>query len=351
MNYQLILDYQIGLWGYSKQYVRRVLAPYKGKHVDVKITSLGGDLDHGLDIRQQFIDHGDVTVYLSGFVASAATIIAMGAKRIVMSKYAMFLVHKCSNFIDAWGNYNADQMQQLIEQLEANKKENDKIDVVLANMYAAKCGKKVSEILNILREGRWLTAEEALSYGFIDEISEMDGEKKLNFTPDTERKFNALGISTLGLSVVSDPAEQPRKNLIGKIVNSIFPAKDAEGEKVADENTSSTNKMNSEMKTRKFSAVDDLLKLDVGLTSDAEGYVSIKAEEMETIDNHIKTLSADVAKKDETIKANEKRIAELEEQVKNLKDGPGADTNDIEGEGAKADFNASDLFNEIKNAL
>ena len=40
-----------------------------------------------------------------------------------------------------------------------------------------------------------------------------------------------------------------------------------------------------------------------------------------------------------------------EEQVKNLMDGPGADTNDIEGEGAKADFNASDLFNEIKNAL
>ena len=139
MNYQLILDYNIGLWGYSKQYVRNVLASFKGKHVDVKISSLGGDMDHGLDIRQQFIDHGDVTVYLSGFVASAATIIAMGAKRIVMSKYAMFLVHKCSNFIDAWGNYNADEMQQLIDQLEANKKENDKIDVVLANMYASKC--------------------------------------------------------------------------------------------------------------------------------------------------------------------------------------------------------------------
>lgn len=142
MNYQLTIDAFIGPWAYSKQFVRNVLASHKGKHVDVKISSLGGNLDHGLDIRQQFIDHGDVTVYLSGFVASAATVIAMGAKRIVMSKYAMFLVHKCSNFIDAWGNYNSDQMQQLINELEENKKENDKIDVVLANMYASNAERK-----------------------------------------------------------------------------------------------------------------------------------------------------------------------------------------------------------------
>ena len=249
MNYQLILDYNIGLWGYSKQYVRNVLASFKGKHVDVKISSLGGDMDHGLDIRQQFIDHGDVTVYLSGFVASAATIIAMGAKRIVMSKYAMFLVHKCSNFIDAWGNYNADEMQQLIDQLEANKKENDKIDVVLANMYASKCGRKVSEILDILKEGRWLSADEALNYGFIDEISEMEGESKLNYTPDTERKFNALGISTKGLTIDPGQLEQPRKSLLGKIVDSIFPGKENKIETESDENNNSELKQNSEMKT------------------------------------------------------------------------------------------------------
>ena len=32
------------------------------------------------------------------------------------------------------------------------------------------CKKKVDEILPILKEGRWLTAQEALEYGFIDEI-------------------------------------------------------------------------------------------------------------------------------------------------------------------------------------
>ena len=105
------------------------------------------------------------------------------------------------------------------------------------------------------------------------------------------------------------------------------------------------------MKTQKFSAVDALLKLDVGLTSDTEGFVSIKADQMEAIDTHIASLTADVTKKAETIKAHENRIAELEEQVKNLKDGPGADTNDIEREGAKADFTSSDMFNSIKSII
>ena len=72
---------------------------------------------------------------------------------------------------------------------------------------------------------------------------------------------------------------------------------------------------------------------------------------METIDRHIASLSADVAKKDESIKANEEKIAELEAQVKNLKDGPGADTNEIEDEGVKTDFNSSDMFNSIKSVL
>ena len=86
MEYQLIIDDYIGGWGYNKHFVRRELAKYKGKHVDMRISSLGGELYHAFDIRQQLIDHGDVTVYLSGMVASSATIIAMGAKKVCMMR-------------------------------------------------------------------------------------------------------------------------------------------------------------------------------------------------------------------------------------------------------------------------
>ena len=294
MNYQLTLDAFIGPWAYSKQYVRNVLSGYADKHVDAKISSLGGNLDHGLDIRQQFIDHGDVTVYLSGFVASAATVIAMGAKKIVMSRYAMFLVHKCSNFIDAWGSYNADQMQQLIDELEANKKENDKIDVVLANMYAAKC----------------------------------------------KKKFNALGISTLGLENVITPVYDQR--LDGPVTVTF----------TCDASNSSIKIPH--MKTYKFSTVESLLKLDA-ITPDNDGYVSITADQFEAVNNRLESLEKDATNNAAAIAAKDDEIKKLTEQIENLKKAPGAETSDIVDSSSSKEeeqgCNAHDLFNLVKSVI
>ena len=195
MEYNLSIDSHIGPWGYSKNFIRNQMSGLKNKPVNVRVSSLGGSVDDALDIRQQFIDHGNVTCYLYGYVASAATILATGAKKTCMSQYAYYLIHKVSNWIDAWGNYNADQIQKLIDDLKSNKLENDKMDLVLANLYANKCKKKVDEILPILKEGRWLTAKEALEYGFVDEIIE-DGTK-LNFDDDMKTRFNMFHLPEL----------------------------------------------------------------------------------------------------------------------------------------------------------
>ena len=96
MDYNIIIDDYIGGWWSSvnKQSIRRQLSEHQGEHVDVKISSLGGSLDDGLDIRQQFLDHGDVTVYLHSFVASAATVIAMTLLPIIyeVSKELLFVM-------------------------------------------------------------------------------------------------------------------------------------------------------------------------------------------------------------------------------------------------------------------
>ena len=78
MKYQLYINAPIG-WPISAQYVRSVLADYQGKHVDVYVNSFGGSVVDALDIRQQFIDHGDVTCHIHGMTASAATLLATGA--------------------------------------------------------------------------------------------------------------------------------------------------------------------------------------------------------------------------------------------------------------------------------
>lgn len=195
MIYNIEIDDYIGRWGVSKQNISGQLGALKNKDVTVRINSLGGLLDHGLDIRQQFIDHGKVTAYLFGYVASAATVASLGAGKICISRYAFYLVHKVSNWVDAWGQMNADQIDALIEQLKQNKLENDKMDLVLAQMYANKCKKKVNDILDILKKGEWLTAQEALDYGFVDEIIE-DGEKQ-NFNSAMSDKFNSLGLPAI----------------------------------------------------------------------------------------------------------------------------------------------------------
>lgn len=307
MNYNLIIDDHIGQYGFSKQYVKNVLANYTNKHVDVKISSLGGDLNHGLDIRQQFLDHGDVTVYFSGFVASAATIIALGANRICMSKHAFMLVHKCSNFVDAWGSYNADQMQELIDQLTANKKENDKIDVVIAQLYADKCGKSINEILDILKREEWLTADEALEYGFIDEIVDAPDLQKQNFTNTLAAKFNRFGLPTEGLE------HKQVDSVLDKFISAIRSWQLKFSEPATQE---PTNQIFDVMNFQ-FTNVAALLDIEALATSE-DGKVDITADQMQAIENRIAELAQNLADRDNTIADRDNSISELTAQVDTL---------------------------------
>lgn len=330
MKYQLVIDSFIGPWAYSKQFVRNELKKFEGKHIDVLISSPGGSVDHGFAIMQLFIDHGDVTVYLSGMVASAATIIAMGAKRVVMTKASAFMVHQCSNYIDVWGSYNADQIQKLIDELTANKKDNEKFDLIIAGVYAEKCKKNVADILPVLKRGEWLTPQEALDFGFVDEIIEPGTtDPKLNLTNEYIDRLTNLGIPTNGLV-------PERFNFIDQAAPGI------------EDNSLTTT---SNMKTYKFATVETLLKLDA-IQVDKDGYVSVKAEDFEKINSRLAELEQSVKDKTDAEAAQAEELKKLKEQIKNLEAAPGDDTKEIEDqEGEKDDFTAHDLFNSIKSVL
>ena len=343
MNYNLIIDDHIGKYGFSKQYVKEVLAKYTDQHVDVKISSLGGDLNHGLDIRQQFLDHGDVTVYFSGFVASAATIIALGAKRICMSKHAFMLVHKCSNFIDAWGSYNADQMQELIDQLTQNKKENDKIDVVIAQLYAEKCGKSINEILDILKKEEWLTADEALEYGFVDEIVDTPDMQKTNFTAELAVKFNRIGLPTGGF----EPKQQ-ENSVLDKILSAIRSLQ----QKLAEPATQPSQPIFSVMDFN-FKNVAALLGIEALATTE-DGQVNITTDQMQAIENRIAELVQNLADRDNTIAERDSSIAELTAQIDALNKQPGDSTSEGVSSSETPDNsfnNSQSLFNSVKSIL
>lgn len=332
MTYNINIDDYIGRWGYSKQYIRNQLAGLKGKSVNVRISSLGGSVEHGLDIRQQFLDHGDVTAYLYGLVASSATIAALGAKKVCISKYCMFLVHKVSNWVDAWGQMNADQIQELIDDLKENKLQNDKFDLVLAQMYANKCNKQIDEILDTLKAGRWLTAQEALEYGFVDEIIEDAKEDKVNLASFTD-KLNVLGFPALPQM---DNKEDKESGWFQRIMEKL----DAFSPLLKSEN--STHLINLIMK-KDYQKVNAILNVE-GLEFDKDGKVTLTEAQVKALNEKVDALEKEASDK-------QAEVDDLTKQVDNLKKADGDDTKKNEGgEGEEVEDifkEANDLYNSL----
>lgn len=332
MTYNINIDDYIGRWGYSKQYIRNQLAGLKGKPVNVRISSLGGSVEHGLDIRQQFLDHGDVTAYLYGLVASSATIAALGAKKVCISKYCMFLVHKVSNWVDAWGQMNADQIQELIDDLKENKLQNDKFDLVLAQMYANKCNKQIDEILDTLKAGRWLTAQEALEYGFVDEIIEDAKEDKVNLASFTD-KLNVLGFPALPQM---DNKEDKESGWFQRIMEKL----DAFSPLLKSEN--STHLINLIMK-KDYQKVNAILNVE-GLEFDKDGKVTLTEAQVKALNEKVDALEKEASDK-------QTEVDNLTKQVDNLKKADGDDTKKNEGgEGEEVEDifkEANDLYNSL----
>lgn len=332
MIYNINIDDYIGRWGYSKQYIRNELAKLKGKPVNVRISSLGGSVEHGLDIRQQFVDHGEVTAYLYGLVASSATIAALGAKKVCISKYCMFLVHKVSNWVDAWGQMNADQIQELIDDLKENKLQNDKFDLVLAQLYANKCGKQIDDILDTLKAGRWLTAQEALDYGFVDEIIEDAKDDKINLASFSD-KLNVLGLPALPQIEQKENKEQSWFQRIMEKLDAFSPAA----------KTENNNHLINLIMKKDYQKVNVILNVE-GLEFDKDGKVTLTEDQVKVLNEKLDALEKEASDK-------QTKVEELTTQVENLKKADGDETKKTEGEenGEFEDIfkEANDLYNSL----
>ena len=170
MNYDITIDQQIGWGASSANYVLERLRELKGRPVRVYVSSYGGNVADAFRIQQAFREHGDVTCYLVSFVASAATLLTLGAKRIVLDPSCLYLAHKCSYYIDEYGQMNEDDLREAIERLSKNAEDLVTIDRVAANLYAARSGKTEEEMVAMMKEARWLSCDEVLRLGLADEV-------------------------------------------------------------------------------------------------------------------------------------------------------------------------------------
>lgn len=168
------IDTYIGSWGYGKQLLKMDLEGSEKDGTVIEISSLGGSVEHAIDMHNQIAQHGNVEVVFTGPSASAATFLAMGAKTVSMVDNAFFLAHKVWSTVDILGGYNEEDLDKLIQDLEKLKSENQKFDLVIARIYSKKSGKNINEVLNVMSRDTWLTADEALEFGFVDKVIPAD---------------------------------------------------------------------------------------------------------------------------------------------------------------------------------
>lgn len=205
-QYNLHLKGFVGGADFDRNYVDYVLDRCAGKPVAVLIDSLGGSVATALSIAAAFRNHGQVSAHFVGMNASAATIASLGAAHISIDRNAMYLVHKCSSAFFEWGSLNADQFRTLIADCEKVAADLDKLDVNIASMYAAKCKKKTQCLLDLMKVGGWLSAQDALEWGFVDEVTDLADEPAPVLTDAVASELTAAGIPIPNVQVQKSDA-------------------------------------------------------------------------------------------------------------------------------------------------
>ena len=297
-KYNLHLKGYVGGWDFDSDYVDFVLNKNSDKEVSVLIDSPGGQLNTALSISSAFRRHGNVHAHFVGMNASAATIASMGAKRITMDHSAMYLVHQCSQSFFEWGSLNATDMQHLIDSLEKQKTDLDKMDANVAEMYAKRCKKKSADLLALMKVGGWLSADEALAWGFVDELTEFDDETAPVLTEALAADFTAHGIPLPKMQTVNKSEDITAFRRFLQACASIFHTNNTD----TTENNNPEQKVTPTPMNKVFKNICALLACEFLASTDDK--VTLTTAQLDT-------LEADMT-------AKEKRISDLTAQVSTL---------------------------------
>ena len=137
-------------------------------NINIYINSNGGTVTTALAINNVLKRHkAKKTAYIDGIAASSATILTSACDIVKMPKNALFMVH--NPWTISVGDKN--DFNKTIDTL-------DKIKETILESYIAKTGKDKEILSKLMDDETWLNAEEALKYGFIDEILDEEIEKE-----------------------------------------------------------------------------------------------------------------------------------------------------------------------------
>lgn len=328
MDYNAKIEGYIGSW--TRYMIADTLNRYQNQTVHISINSYGGDVAPALGICSLIKEHGNVICdFVAGFSASAATICAMGAKKVRMSKYALLLIHKCSSEQFVWEQMNEDELGRLITELQKQQVNQQKIDNIIANLYCERSGAKHDDIVNAMKEAAWHTADECIKLGIIDEIISDDP------VPISDEVKNYIRYNSLPElpKCVDEWIHKP--SFLQKIIG-----------------LRKTNIINM---IKKWTYVNKALNIE-GFDVEDSAPVELSCDQMQAINDRMASDAKsieDITKERDDLK---KKIGDLDEEVKNLKDKvstleeePGGETHTVVEDSHTTEIDDEKLFQNLKD--
>jgi len=213
-------------WGYNLNQLRRELSATQGSEITVNISTYGGDVFEALAIGGVLESlQKNVTTIGYGLVASAGTVILLAGKKRKMAANSFFMIHNPT----AVTGGEASEMRKTADLL-------DKIQTQLVDIYVTaieKSGKLIDgdrdvtakKVQKWVENETWFAADEALQYGFIDEITEP--VEFITPTTATEIKNSIAAYKkvpaqiTNKISEMENPKENTNTNNNGGIIEAI----------------------------------------------------------------------------------------------------------------------------------
>ena len=163
----------------SYNVVQREISNAKGKELNLVISSGGGSVTEGMAIADLIANYPEETTATGiGLVASIATVVLLSADKVKMTENAFMMIHRPWSYTMG----NADELEATAELLD--KMEAKLLDIYTASVIKRKGSQENLEnkISEMMAAETWLTAQEALEFGFIDEIVKV-GEKNIDLLP------------------------------------------------------------------------------------------------------------------------------------------------------------------------
>jgi ATP-dependent protease ClpP protease subunit len=191
----------------SQKFVKSQIDKNSEKYV-VHIFSPGGDVFEGYGIYNAIKNDTNgkpVEVHIEGLCASIATLIAASGQKIVMNKTGQFMIHN-PHISDLKGD--ADKLRSVANQL-------DQIKSILINVYKQRTGLSDEKLWELYDNETYLTADEAVKMGFIDE------------SVDAIKAVAKLDLNNFKM-------EKKKESLLSKFLNLLNTVRNAVEEALAD---------------------------------------------------------------------------------------------------------------------